>query len=423
MKVWVFSCFIFAVSAKHEEFAGWKSYYVEPSDLGQLKSFNSLIQHIKVDVFAHPIVGRPGLILVDPSFQNELIGGLERLGIKYKIHAEDVKSQFDLEDDLFKNVYKKSPQSNFGGKLPYDSYQSYETINKYLDDIAKEYPEKAKVVTHTSFNGLPIKYLRVSTTNFEDPTKPIIYLDGGIHGREWLSIPPVTFAINRLLENGTDSSLLEKFDFILFPIVNTDGYQYSRDRSAAWRKTRSWYQDPWSIMCPGVDIDRNFDFHWNTTGAGSSKCSYVYPGVSAFSEAETRVVREILLENDRILMYISFSSGGSLIMYPWAVDGSLSSEVFRLHNVGVAMADTINALQMPEFFDYKVGNAALVRQLPMSGTSIDYAHHLGVPLTFTIELPGLFGGYFMNPIYMARICFETWEGVKAGIRKAEQLYM
>lgn len=176
-------------------------------------------------------------------------------------------------------------------------------------------------------------------------------------------------------------------------------------------------------MCPGVDIDRNFDFHWNTTGAGSSKCSYVYPGVSAFSEAETRVVREILLENDRILMYISFSSWGSLIMYPWAVDGSLSSEVFRLHTVGVAMADTINALQMPEFFDYKVGNAALVRQLPMSGTSIDYAHHLGVPLTFTIELPGLFGGYFMNPIYMARICFETWEGVKAGIRKAEQLYM
>lgn len=83
---------------------------------------------------------------------------------------------------------------------------------------------------------MPIKYLRVSTTNFEDPTKPIIYLDGGIHGREWLSIPPVTFAINRLLENGTDSSLLEKFDFILFPIVNTDGYQYSRDRVSVKNK-------------------------------------------------------------------------------------------------------------------------------------------------------------------------------------------
>lgn len=102
-------------------------------------------------------------------------------------------------------------------------------IYKYLEDVAEKYPNVAKVITpRNSYNGLPIKYMKISTTNFEDPSKPIIFIDGGIHGREWLTIPPVTYAVHKLVENVTQSDLLDRFDWILLPVVNPDGYMFSR---------------------------------------------------------------------------------------------------------------------------------------------------------------------------------------------------
>ena len=78
-----------------------------------------------------------------------------------------------------------------------------------------------------SFEGRPIKYLKISSTNFEDESKPVIVIDGGIHAREWISPPTVTYAINKLVENVTESDLLERFDWILLPVVNPDGYKFT----------------------------------------------------------------------------------------------------------------------------------------------------------------------------------------------------
>lgn len=120
-------------------------------------------------------------------------------------------------------------------------------------------------------------------------------------------------------------------------------------------------------------------------------------------------------------MYISFSSFGSMILYPWAYEETLSMNAFGLHTVGVSIAEAINRNKLPNFADYVVGNAAMVRQVAMSGTSVDYAHSLGVPLAYSIELPGLFGGFFMNPIYIEQVCFETWEGIVSGARRAADI--
>lgn len=110
-----------------------------------------------------------------------------------------------------------------------------------MDDIAASHPNVARVVTAgTTFLGQPIRYMRISTTNFQDARKPIIFLDGGMHGREWLSIPPVTYAINQLVENVTDPDLLNRFDWILLPVVNPDGYRMSRQGVSIRNKDLFW---------------------------------------------------------------------------------------------------------------------------------------------------------------------------------------
>lgn len=101
-------------------------------------------------------------------------------------------------------------------------------IERYLLDIAERFPQTVTLVTPgESFEGRPLRYLKISTTNFEDTSKPIIFIDGGIHAREWISPPTVTWAIHKLTENVTEPELLENFDWILLPVVNPDGYQFT----------------------------------------------------------------------------------------------------------------------------------------------------------------------------------------------------
>lgn len=197
-------------------------------------------------------------------------------------------------------------------------------------------------------------------------------------------------------------------------------------QSRFWRKTRSTDQSSLSTVCPGVDGNRNYDFHFGPIGTSSSACSDVYRGSQAFSEVETRVVRDILQEHlSRVALYLTMHSYGSMILYPWGHDGSLSHNAFGLHVVGVEMANAIDKESLPNFPRYIVGNSALVLHYPASGASEDYAHSIGVPLSYTYELPGLAGGlqgFNLSPIHIQQVVRETWEGIAVGARRAGDLF-
>lgn len=86
-------------------------------------------------------------------------------------------------------------------------------INSYLDYVGRSYANLVTVVdAANSFEGRPIKYLKISTTNIADPSKPVIFIAGEIHAREWIAPPIVTYAIYKLVENNTDPKLLDTFD-------------------------------------------------------------------------------------------------------------------------------------------------------------------------------------------------------------------
>ncbi|XP_052749806.1 carboxypeptidase B-like [Galleria mellonella] len=427
MKAWAVLLLCAAVYAKHEQYAGWKSYYIGPKSQEQLQSIGSLIQKFELDVLSHANIEREGVFLVKPEFQNGLTNALEEQGIAYRIHSADVKASLDL-DDIAIESRRRENLARKGKESPYDNYPNLDVINSYLADVARQYPDRATLVSGgNTFEGRPINYLKISTTNFEDESKPVIFIDAGIHAREWISPPTVTWAIHKLLENVTEPDLLERFDWILLPVVNPDGYEFTFTTTRFWRKTRSTDQSPISNSCPGVDGNRNYDFFWNTVGTSNDPCSDIFAGSRPFSEIETRVVQGILQENlHRLALYLTMHSYGSLILYPWGHDGSLSNNAFALHVVGVAMADAIAAHALPFFPRYVVGNAVLAIGYAASGAAEDYAHLIGVPLSYTYELPGLAGGlngFHLDPIYIEQVCRETWEGIVVGARRAGDLFV
>ena len=68
-----------------------------------------------------------------------------------------------------------------------------------------------------------------------------MWIDGGIHAREWISPATVMWTLKELVEGGgaLNNELIEKLDWYILPVHNPDGYAFSRTWDRLWRKTRS----------------------------------------------------------------------------------------------------------------------------------------------------------------------------------------
>jgi murein tripeptide amidase MpaA len=54
--------------------------------------------------------------------------------------------------------------------------------------------------------------------------KPVVWIDGGIHAREWISPAAVSYMAFQLLENSEcHEDILNNYDIYVMPIVNPDG--------------------------------------------------------------------------------------------------------------------------------------------------------------------------------------------------------
>jgi hypothetical protein len=102
-----------------------------------------------------------------------------------------------------------------------------------------------------------------------------------------------------------------------------------------WRKNRR-PAPPDFPQCPGVDINRNYDFLWDFTHhyspsslsrnlTSTKPCNDYYHGPSAFSEPETRNARWIVDRFTNTRFFIDLHSYGPQILYRWG-DGELQSE-------------------------------------------------------------------------------------------------
>lgn len=139
---------------------------------------------------------------------------------------------------------------------------------------------------------------------------PALWIDGGIHAREWISPAAVTYVINHLVENSED---LEA-DYYILPVANPDGYiflpvlerlaysrqpnivlssrfssyEYTFTRDRLWRKNR---KRSVGSPCTGVDLNRNFGYRWGGLGTSKDPCREIYAGSGPFSEPETNAIR------------------------------------------------------------------------------------------------------------------------------------
>ncbi|XP_027563544.1 carboxypeptidase A2-like, partial [Neopelma chrysocephalum] len=172
-----------------------------------------------------------------------------------------------------------------------------------------------KIQIGESYEKRPLYALKFSTGG---SNRPAIWLDAGIHSREWVTQASALWIANQIASGyGSDSSitsLLDKMDLFLLPVANPDGFVYTHTSNRMWRKTRS--KNAGSV-CYGVDPNRNWDAGFGGPGASSSPCSDSYHGPSAESEVEVKSVADFIRNHGNFKAFLTLHSYSQLLMYPY----------------------------------------------------------------------------------------------------------
>ncbi|XP_077299844.1 zinc carboxypeptidase-like [Arctopsyche grandis] len=350
-------------------YVGYKVYRINPTTKEQTEILTRLLNNTKLDFWTNVIMkGRPVDIMVSPIDQ---IGFLEYMNsnkIDVEIFIEDLQ-------ELISNEVIGDLKAT--GKMEWNSYYTLEDIYDWMDSLPGIYPQVEVISAGKSYEDRDIKGVKISFK----PDKKNVFIEGGIHAREWISPATATFLINEVLnsENPAFRRIAESFDWYIFPSVNPDGYAYSHSTTRYWRKTRSVNE-----KCHGVDANRNWDFYWGEFSTSTEFCSDTYGGTGPFSENETRRLANFIQSIVyRTVVYISFHSYSQYLLIPYAHSTEHLDNYDDLYYIG---QKAIRSLAERNGTVYKLGTAAEILY-KTSGTSADWVKSLfDVPIVYTYEL-------------------------------------
>lgn len=182
-----------------------------------------------------------------------------------------------------------------------------------------------------------------------------------------------------------------------------------------WRKNRSPNR---LSVCPGTDLNRNFDNYWLQGGSSTNPCSDVHAGKAPASELETQAVVRAIGRKDNWDAFISVHSYGQwwLTPYGYAVDG-VPADYAEIKAKGQIGADAIKAYNGSVFV---VGNSASLLYVN-TGSSKDWAKDAGIKYSYVLELrpgpntPDYIYGFALPEDRMPLVATETYLGIKAFI--------
>ena len=315
---------------------------------------------------------------------------LDAAGIDYEVVVEDLLAR-DADTAADEPQVLPGPDRT--------DYRKLADYNAELQTLAKKNPGLVKLfeMKRPSLEGRTVYGIEIAS-NVDDIAhdgRPILYIDGVHHAREWPAAEyPMIFAYHLIENFGKDpkvTSLLKRARVVLVPIVNVDGFEYSRESPVQnqnlstgngfegyWRKNRRSLTGV-TVPAPravnpdayGVDPNRNYSYLWGDSNGGSSglQVDQTYRGSAPFSEPETQNVRDIILGRPVTMVLTNHTYQASVLR----AGGGDAPEDAILERMGGVLAEILGYTNSPT-----VG-------YPTTGTTDDWAYAAMGALGFTIE--------------------------------------
>ncbi|TKR94378.1 hypothetical protein L596_008667 [Steinernema carpocapsae] len=411
-------------------------------------------------------------LMVPPFMIEEIEEFFERHKLRFNVTIPDVQKLIyrnEIQRQRRLLVWYMIDDNRIGhtrADYPFGDYASYKAMMKFMRTIEFYYPKFTKLIrigmTH---EGRPIEGLKIGFP-IENTSKRAVWIDGNIHAREWASSHTALFFINQLVAGyGNDREVTDYIDnlnFFIIPNLNPDGYEYTRESSrpeyytaVLWNtsdavttllklnhllssearlvkvRDSSVEEEPFTgkmrpiavgglRCCQGVDLNRNFAWHWSETGSTENPCSNLYHGSGVFSEPEARAVNDFLTTPqmaDKVDAFITLHTYAQLWIHPFSHElGSYTRDYHDLRNLGVKAAKRLESVYGTH---YKVGTGADLLS-PASGGSDDWAKGtLGIKYVYTLELrPELevSRGFILHKSELIPTGVETFEAVKEVVK-------
>ncbi len=340
-------------------------------------------------------------ILVDVTRQE--YGRLRRQGFRVEI---DTTLTAELNAP-------REPLPDQGGGIPgYPCYRTVEETFASAAALAANYPTLATwtdigdswdKVTPGGPAGYDLNVLRLTNSSIPG-FKPPLLIFGAIHAREYTTAEMATRFAEYLLNNyGIDPDvtwLLDYHEVHLVLQANPDGRKRA-EAGQSWRKNTN--NADGCATTYGVDLNRNFDFFWNSGGSSPDPCSTTYHGSAAASEPETQAYQayEAMIFPDQredpitatapittTGIFIDLHSYAREILWPWGFTSNPPPNHIGMQTLARKMG-------------YFNGYDATQSLYATSGTTKDFAYGaFGVP-GYTIEMGTAFFQactYFENTI-------------------------
>ncbi|NXJ91083.1 CBPB2 Carboxypeptidase, partial [Corythaixoides concolor] len=342
---------------------------------------------------------------VKASTINSIKAQLRQLTIQHKILIGDVQGL--IEKQTINDTVNPRRSSSY-----YENYHSMKEIYHWMEEIVKVHSDLLqKIYIGSSFEKRPLYVLKLSKG--QTKSKSAIWIDCGIHAREWISpafcLWFIGHATHMRERDQIMTSLLEHFDFYVMPVMNVDGYEYtwSHPSNRLWRKSRSLHGNS---KCIGTDMNRNFDAHWCGEGASPYECHEIYCGPYPESEPEVKAVARFVRDHkDIIKAYITMHSYSQLVLFPYSYTMDKSKDHDELESLAKKAATAIKRTTKKT---YRLGAGAQTIYLAPGGSD-DWAYDLGIKYSFTIELrdTGTYG-FLLPPKEIKPTCLEALSAVK-----------
>ncbi|XP_072541176.1 carboxypeptidase O-like [Salminus brasiliensis] len=300
-------------------------------------------------------------------------------------------------------------------KYDYTKYHNMSEISAWMDQIVSENPGVVTSEAYgTTFEGRNITFLKISVANPDGKPKKAVWMDCGIHAREWIAPAFCQWFVKELLQTyRTDEKMKEmvqNLDFYVTPVLNIDGYEYTwiNENTRLWRKSRS--SPPAGCSCYGVDLNRNFNANWGTVGVSNDCCSNTYCGESPVSEKEAQAVTEFVKNmTNEIICFLTIHSYGQQVLLPYGHPQVVAPNHAELLEAGTGAAKAMTAIHGKE---YEAGTPPEILY-EFSGSSKDWARLAGIPFSYTFELrdKGEFG-FLLPEEQIQPACEEAYAGAR-----------
>jgi hypothetical protein len=294
----------------------------------------------------------------------------------------------------------KSSPSTFSASAYFKTTHTADETISALDSLCLPFTESLGCQTFSigkSAEKRPLKMLKVG----KGPHA--VFIMATLHGREWIAPLATQYAIYDLMnkaKSGNDGEmnkmLVQDVTLYVLPLINPDGYQYTRTPITVSETARQWRKNRRLLPCKGekcvhgIDLNRNWGIAGKTFGFGATRAtSDVYQGKRPFSEPELLAIKTWLSTNNfgsTIGGILDVHCCASVILPPSYYHGE--SETIRKEHLDIAgrIAKSMSSLSKVDGVIY--GHREREREFgpTNSGISVDWLYgESGAKLAFIVE--------------------------------------